>query len=87
MKRIALLIGISKYEPEFQDLPSAVKDVKAIQKILQDPNTGLFDKEDIIVLIPESQEEVQAELDELPQEEIPTELNELTSEKKTNLYR
>ena len=70
MVKKALLIGISKYEPEFGNLPSAVKDVKAMQKILLDPNIGQFEEEDVIVVIPEYEEKTQAETGELTEQLI-----------------
>jgi EAL domain-containing protein (putative c-di-GMP-specific phosphodiesterase class I) len=42
MAKIALLIGVSEYEPELNPLPAAVKDVKALQQVLQDPEIGGF---------------------------------------------
>ncbi|MCG6136805.1 MAG: caspase family protein [Nostoc sp. LLA-1] len=44
MAKIALLIGVSEYEPELNPLPAAVKDVKAMQRVLQDPEIGGFDE-------------------------------------------
>jgi formylglycine-generating enzyme required for sulfatase activity/uncharacterized caspase-like protein len=50
MARIALLIGISEYEPGLDPLPSAVKDVEAMRRVLLNPEMGGFAEEDITVL-------------------------------------
>lgn len=65
MKKLALLVGVSKYQTEFEPLPSAARDVKAIQKVLQDSQIGQFAEEDIKVVINESEQKVQAEIYEL----------------------
>ena len=44
MVKVALLIGASEYEPGLNPLPSAVKDVAALQRILQDSEIGSFDE-------------------------------------------
>lgn len=44
MAKIALLIGISEYEPGLNPLPAAVKDVEAVQQILLNPAMGGFDR-------------------------------------------
>ena len=43
-KKVALLIGISEYESGFTSFPTAVKDVEAMQRVLQDSGIGEFDK-------------------------------------------
>jgi tetratricopeptide (TPR) repeat protein len=43
MAKVALLIGVSEYEPGLTPLPSAAKDVEALQRVLQDPELGGFD--------------------------------------------
>ena len=43
MAKIALLIGVSEYEPELSPLPAAVKDIAAMQRVLSDPEMGGFD--------------------------------------------
>lgn len=35
MAKVALLIGVSEYEPGLNPLPASVKDVQAIAKVLQ----------------------------------------------------
>ena len=42
--KIALLIGVSKYLPEFANLPSAVKDIEAMKEVLGDSEIGSFNK-------------------------------------------
>lgn len=43
MTNIALLIGVSDYGSGFNELPRALKDVEAMQQILQHPEIGVFD--------------------------------------------
>ncbi|MDY6897194.1 MAG: GUN4 domain-containing protein [Cyanobacteriota bacterium] len=70
MTKKALLIGINRYEPEFFNLPSAVKDVKAVQKRLVDKHIGDFQEEDVIVILPEYDQKNQAETGELTEQSI-----------------
>jgi EAL domain-containing protein (putative c-di-GMP-specific phosphodiesterase class I) len=44
MAKVALLIGVSKYEFGLNSLPAAVKDVEAMQRVLQHPEMGGFDE-------------------------------------------
>ena len=44
MVKVALLIGVSEYEPGLNPLPAAVKDVAALQRIFQDSEMGGFDE-------------------------------------------
>jgi len=44
MVKVALLIGVSEYEPGLNPLPAAVKDVAALQRIFQDSEMGDFDE-------------------------------------------
>lgn len=44
MAKIALLIGISEYEPGLNSLPAALNDVRAMQQILESPDLGKFDE-------------------------------------------
>ena len=44
MAKVALLIGISEYEPGLSRLSGAVKDVEAMQRVLQRPEMGGFDQ-------------------------------------------
>lgn len=44
MTKVALLIGVSEYEPGLNPLPADVKDIEALQRVLQDPEMGGFDE-------------------------------------------
>ncbi|OUL34435.1 hypothetical protein BV372_13595 [Nostoc sp. T09] len=44
MVKVALLIGVSEYEPGLNPLPAAVKDIEALQRVLKDPEMGGFDE-------------------------------------------
>jgi hypothetical protein len=44
MVKVALLIGVSQYGTGFNQLPAAVKDVEAMQRVLQHPDMGYFDE-------------------------------------------
>ncbi|NEO56477.1 MAG: Clp protease [Okeania sp. SIO3B5] len=48
MAKIALLIGVSEYLPEFPALPSAVKDVEAIKEVLGNSEMGGFDEINVL---------------------------------------
>ncbi|MBC1237558.1 caspase family protein [Nostoc sp. 2RC] len=50
MAKVALLIGVSEYEPGLNPLPSAVRDVEAMQQVLLHPEMGCFTETDIMVL-------------------------------------
>ncbi|MBD2521804.1 caspase family protein [Nostoc sp. FACHB-133] len=50
MVKVALLIGVSEYEPGLNPLPGAVKDVEAMQQVLLHPEMGGFTETDIMVL-------------------------------------
>jgi hypothetical protein len=58
MAKFALLIGVSEYEPELQPLPSAVKDVEAMQRILLHPEIGGFDEAIVLRNTPKLEIEV-----------------------------
>ncbi|MEH2362252.1 caspase family protein [Nostoc sp.] len=47
MAKVALLIGVSEYEPGLNPLPASVKDMQAIAKVLQNPEMGGFAEADI----------------------------------------
>ncbi|WP_375495684.1 caspase domain-containing protein, partial [uncultured Nostoc sp.] len=47
MAKVALLIGVSEYEPGLNPLPASVKDMQAIAKVLQHPEMGGFAEADI----------------------------------------
>ncbi|MEH1825371.1 MAG: ribosomal protein L7/L12 [Nostoc sp.] len=44
MAKVALLIGVSEYEPGLNTLPAAVKDIEALQRVLKDSEMGGFDE-------------------------------------------
>lgn len=50
MPKIALLIGVSEYEPGLNPLPGTLLDVDALQRALVHPNMGGFAPEDVTVL-------------------------------------
>jgi len=50
MTKVALLIGVSEYEPGLTPLPSAVRDVEAMRQVLANPEMGGFAATDITVL-------------------------------------
>ena len=50
MAKIALLIGVSEYEPGLDALPSAVNDVAAMQQVLANPGMGDFADAAVTVL-------------------------------------
>lgn len=42
MRKIALLIGVSEYEPDLTQIPSACRDIEAIRQVLEHPDIGEF---------------------------------------------
>ncbi|PSB22042.1 sulfatase-modifying factor protein [Phormidesmis priestleyi ULC007] len=44
MAKVALLIGVSEYEPGLNPLPAAANDVEAMRRVLQHPEIGGFDR-------------------------------------------
>ena len=44
MAKVALLIGVSEYEPGLDPLPGAVRDIKAMRQVLQHSEMGGFDE-------------------------------------------
>jgi len=44
MKKLALLIGVSEYKPGLAQLPAALADIAALQRVLKDPEMGGFDE-------------------------------------------
>lgn len=50
MSKVALLIGVSEYQPELNSLPAAVKDVEAMRRVLVNPEMGGFADADVTVL-------------------------------------
>ena len=51
MGRYALLVGVSNYDADFTALPSAAKDVRALQRVLLNPEIGGFFESDVRVLV------------------------------------
>jgi hypothetical protein len=50
MAKIALLIGVSEYEPGLNPLPAAVRDVEALRSVLLNPAIGGFAESDVVLL-------------------------------------
>lgn len=50
MVKVALLIGVSEYQPGLNSLPSATKDVAAMQQVLVNPDIGGFDQSNVTLL-------------------------------------
>ncbi|MBD2441012.1 caspase, EACC1-associated type [Nostoc sp. FACHB-110] len=50
MAKVALLVGVSEYEPGLNPLPGAVRDVEAVREVLLHPDMGGFAASDIILL-------------------------------------
>lgn len=50
MAKLAVLIGVSEYEPGLTALPGAVKDVEAVHQVLLHPEVGGFSPSDITLL-------------------------------------
>ncbi|MEH2014691.1 caspase family protein [Nostoc sp.] len=59
MAKVALLIGVSEYEPGLNSLPSAVKDVEAMQRVLVNPEMGGFAMADITGLKNSQRQEIE----------------------------
>lgn len=49
MAKMALLIGVSEYLPDFNPLPLAAKDVEAIQRVLLHRDLGNFDNVQLLI--------------------------------------
>lgn len=50
MAKVALLIGVSEYEPGLNPLPAAVKDLDAVKEVLLHPEMGGFAESDVTLL-------------------------------------
>ncbi|NET49892.1 MAG: caspase family protein, partial [Merismopedia sp. SIO2A8] len=48
MAKVALLVGVSQYQPGLQALPSAAQDVVAMQRVLEHPEMGGFNEVKIL---------------------------------------
>ncbi len=44
MAKVALLIGVSEYEPGLTPLPAAIRDIEAMRRVLGSPKLGGFDQ-------------------------------------------
>ncbi|MBD2506640.1 substrate-binding domain-containing protein [Nostoc muscorum FACHB-395] len=63
MAKVALLIGVSEYEPGLTPLPAATKDVEAMQRVLLHPEIGGFDE--VKVLLNSQQHEMAVAIEAL----------------------
>ncbi|WP_260445822.1 MULTISPECIES: caspase family protein [unclassified Nostoc] len=63
MAKVALLIGVSEYEPGLTPLPAATKDVEAIQRVLENPEIGGFN--DVKVLLNPQRHEMEEAIERL----------------------
>ncbi len=48
MAKVALLVGVSEYQPGLQPLPSSIEDVKAMERVLKHPEMGGFDRVEVL---------------------------------------
>jgi formylglycine-generating enzyme required for sulfatase activity len=65
MAKVALLIGVSDYEPGLNPLPSAVKDVEALREVLLHPDMGGFAAADITLLENPERQDVEEAIERL----------------------
>ena len=65
MAKVALLIGVSEYQPGLPPLPGAVKDVEAMQRILVNPEMGGFAEADVMVLKNPQRQEMEDAIEQL----------------------
>lgn len=65
MAKIALLIGVSEYEPGLNPLPAAVKDLDAMKEVLLHPDMGEFAESDIVLLKNPKRQEMEEEIEAL----------------------
>jgi len=63
MAKVALLIGVTNYQPGLNTLPSAERDVQALAKVLQRPEVGGFDQ--VKSLLNPSSQQMQEEIEAL----------------------
>ncbi|MEH2370398.1 caspase, EACC1-associated type [Nostoc sp.] len=63
MVKIALLIGVSEYEPGLSPLPATIKDVEAMQRVLLHSKIGGFD--DVTLLLNPQQHEMAVAIETL----------------------
>ena len=62
MRKIALLIAVSEYESGLNPLPATIKDVEAMQRVLQNPEIGGFDEVKVLVNPPRQEMEEAIEM-------------------------
>ncbi|MBP5976044.1 SUMF1/EgtB/PvdO family nonheme iron enzyme [Brasilonema sp. CT11] len=65
MGKLALLIGVSEYQPGLTPLPCAVKDVEAMRRVLTHPEIGNFAEVDITVLKNPQRQEMEDAIENL----------------------
>jgi uncharacterized caspase-like protein len=65
MAKVALLIGVSEYEPGLSSLPGAVKDVEALREVLLHPEMGGFAASDITLLKNPERQDVEEAIERL----------------------
>ncbi|MGR8932514.1 MAG: caspase, EACC1-associated type, partial [Gammaproteobacteria bacterium] len=65
MAKVALLIGVSDYEPGLNSLPSAIKDAEAMRQVLVRPEIGEFSESDITVLTNPDRQNMEEEIERL----------------------
>jgi formylglycine-generating enzyme required for sulfatase activity len=63
--KVALLIGVSEYEPGLNPLPAAVKDLDAIKEVLLHPEMGGFSESDIVLLKNPNRQEIEESIETL----------------------
>ena len=50
VSKIALLIGVSEYEPDLTPLPAATNDIESLRDVLLDPAIGGFSEGNVTLL-------------------------------------
>ncbi len=65
MAKVALLIGVSEYEPGLNPLPAAVKDLDAMKEVLLHPEMGGFAESDIVLLKNPKRQEMEVSIETL----------------------
>lgn len=65
MAKVALLIGVSEYEPGLNPLPAAVKDLDAMKEVLLHPDMGGFAESDIVLLKNPNRQEMEESIETL----------------------
>ena len=48
MSKVALLVGVSEYQPSLPALPSVLEDVGAMERVLRHPEIGGFDEVNVL---------------------------------------